>query len=150
MIGEVLPQAASLLRLQTFFERGAFDAAQARRYLEAARDHGLVLRLHADQFTEAGGVELAIELGARRPFGGDGRARRRSARSADVTAVLLPASALFLGEADAAGPRAGRSGAAVALATDFNPEARSAKASDRRVTRIDAARLSPRPRRCRR
>ena len=38
---------------------------QARRYLEACRDAGLELRLHADQFTEAGGIPLAVELGAR-------------------------------------------------------------------------------------
>ena len=38
---------------------------QARRYLEACRDAGLALRLHGDQFTEAGAIPLAIELGAR-------------------------------------------------------------------------------------
>ena len=48
-----------------FLERGAFDTAQARRYLEAARGHGLALRLHGDQFTEAGAIPRAIELGAR-------------------------------------------------------------------------------------
>ena len=66
VVADVLPEAAQLAEAaDVFLERGAFDAAQARRYLGAARDHGLALRLHADQFTEAGGVELAIELGAR-------------------------------------------------------------------------------------
>ena len=48
-----------------FVEGGAFDVDQARRYLEAARDHGLALRLHGDQFSEIGAIDLAIELGAR-------------------------------------------------------------------------------------
>src|SRR5215204_28012 len=63
---DVLPEAARLAEAaDVFLERGAFDAAQARRYLEACRAAGLNLRLHADQFTEGGGIDLAIELGAR-------------------------------------------------------------------------------------
>ena len=63
---EVLPEAARLAEAaDVFLERGAFDAAQARRYLQACRDAGLAQRLHGDQFTEQGAVQLAIELGAR-------------------------------------------------------------------------------------
>src|SRR5262249_35723430 len=52
-LAEVLPQAAELAEAaDVFLERGAFDAAQARRYLEACRDAGLALRIHGDQFTE--------------------------------------------------------------------------------------------------
>src|SRR5437899_12337473 len=65
-LAEVLPQAATLAEAaDVFVERGAFDADQARRYLEACRNAGLALRLHGDQFTELGAVPLAIELGAR-------------------------------------------------------------------------------------
>jgi imidazolonepropionase len=124
VIGEVLPQAAMLAEAaDVFLERGAFDAAQARRYLEAARDHGLALRLHADQFTEAGGVELAIELGARSVDHLEATSERGVAALAqsEVTAVLLPASALFLGRPMPPGRTLVEAGAAVALATDFNP-----------------------------
>jgi imidazolonepropionase len=56
-LSEVLPRAAELAEAaDVFLERGAFDAVQARRYLEACRGAGLALRLHADQFTEAGGI----------------------------------------------------------------------------------------------
>ena len=66
LLADVLPEAAGLAEAaDVFLERGAFDAAQARRYLEACRAAGLALRLHGDQFTEAGAVPLAIELGAR-------------------------------------------------------------------------------------
>ena len=65
-LAEVLPEAAEIAEAaDVFLERGAFDAAQARRYLEACRDAGLALRLHGDQFTESGAIPLAIELGAR-------------------------------------------------------------------------------------
>ncbi len=124
VIGDVLPEAAKLAEAaDVFLERGAFDSAQARRYLEAARGHGLALRLHADQFTEAGGVELAIELGARSVDHLEATSERGVASLApsDVTAVLLPASALFLGRPMPPGRALVEAGAAVALATDFNP-----------------------------
>ncbi|HEV2903131.1 MAG TPA: imidazolonepropionase [Gaiellaceae bacterium] len=121
---EVLPEAARVAEAaDVFLERGAFDSAQSRRYLEAARDLGLALRLHADQFTEAGGVELAIQLDARsvdhlEATGEQGIAALAQSR---VTAVLLPASALFLGRPMPPGRALVEAGAAVALATDFNP-----------------------------
>src|SRR5262249_6095294 len=65
-LAEVLPEAAELAEAaDVFLERGAFDCSQARRYLDACRAAGLALRLHGDQFTEAGAIPLAIELGAR-------------------------------------------------------------------------------------
>jgi imidazolonepropionase len=123
-LAEVLPAAAQLaVAADVFVERGAFDATQARRYLEAAREAGLELRLHADQFTEAGGVELAIELGARSVdhLEATTDAGARAVAASDVTAVLLPASALFLDRPMPPARALADAGAAVALATDFNP-----------------------------
>ena len=123
-LAEVLPEAASIAEAaDVFVERGAFDVAQARRYLEACRDAGLALRLHGDQFTELGAVELAIELGARsidhlEATGQDGV---RALAASEVTAVVLPASALFLGRPMPPARALVDAGAAVALATDFNP-----------------------------
>jgi imidazolonepropionase len=120
----VLPEAAQIAEAaDVFLERGAFDAAQARRYLEACRDARLALRLHGDQFTESGAIPLAIELGARsvdhleatRPEG------VRQLAESGVVGVLLPASALFLGRPMPPGRALVDAGAAIALATDFNP-----------------------------
>jgi imidazolonepropionase len=121
---EVLPEAAQLAEAaDVFLERGAFDAQQARRYLTACRDAGLGLRLHGDQFTEQGAVELAIELGARSidHLEATGDAGVRALAASDVTAVLLPASALFLARPMPPARALADAGAAVALATDFNP-----------------------------
>lgn len=123
-LAEVLPEAAQIAEAaDVFLERGAFDAAQARRYLEACRAAGLALRLHGDQFTEQGAIPLAIELGARsvdhlEATGDDGV---RTLAASDVVGVLLPASALFLGRPMPPARALVDAGAAVALATDFNP-----------------------------
>jgi imidazolonepropionase len=124
LLAELLPEAAGLAEAaDVFVEEGAFEVDQARRYLEACRDAGLVLRLHADQFTERGAVALAVELGARsvdhlEATGPDGV---RTIAASDVVAVLLPASALFLARPMPPARELVDAGAAVALATDFNP-----------------------------
>jgi imidazolonepropionase len=124
MLAEVLPEAARLAEAaDVFLERGAFGLAQSRRYLEACAAAGLALRLHGDQFTELGAVPLAIELGARsvdhlEATGDDGV---RALAASSVVAVLLPASALFLTRPMPPARALVDAGAAVALATDFNP-----------------------------
>ena len=123
-LAEVLPEAASLAgAADVFLERGAFDKTQARRYLEACAAAGLALRLHGDQFTEGGAVPLAIELGARSVdhLEATGTEGVNALGESDVMAVLLPVSALFLDRPMPPARALVEAGAAVALATDFNP-----------------------------
>jgi imidazolonepropionase len=123
-VAEVLPEAAKLAQAaDVFVEQGAFAVEQARRYLEACRDAGLSLRLHGDQFTELGAVELAIELGARSidHLEATGEAGVRTLAASDLAAVLLPASALFLDRPMPQARALADAGAAIVLATDFNP-----------------------------
>jgi imidazolonepropionase len=123
-LGEVLPEAAQIAEMaDVFLERGAFDAAQARRYLEACRNAGLRLRLHADQFTEGGGLPLAVELEAASVDHLEATAAEgvRTLARSEVAAVLLPVAALFLGRPMPPARALVDDGAIVALATDFNP-----------------------------
>jgi imidazolonepropionase len=123
-LGDVLPAAATIAEAADIFvERGAFDAVQARRYLEACATAGLALRLHADQFTEAGGVEVAVELRARSVdhLEATGPGGVRLLAASDVAAVLLPVAALVLGRPMPPARALVDAGAIVALATDFNP-----------------------------
>ena len=121
---EVLPAAAEIAEAaDVFVERGAFDTAQARRYLTACAAAGLAVRLHGDQFTEQGAVPLAIELGARSVDHLEATRDEGVAAlgRSDVAAVLLPASALFLARPMPPARALVEAGAIVALATDFNP-----------------------------
>jgi imidazolonepropionase len=124
LLADVLPEAAAIAAAaDVFLERGAFDAGQARRYLVACRAAGLELRIHGDQFSELGAIPLAVELGARsvdhlEATGPEGTA---ALAASEVTGVLLPASALFLGRPMPPGRALVDAGAAVALATDLNP-----------------------------
>ena len=123
-IAEILPACAPLSdAADVFLERGVFDAEQSRRYLLAAREHGLRLRLHADQFSEMGAIPLAIELGAAsvdhlEATGPDGIA---ALAHGDVIAVGLPIAALTLRRPMPPMRALIDAGARVALATDANP-----------------------------
>ena len=124
LVSDVLPEAATLAdAADVFLERGAFDAEQSRRYLVACQGAGLAVRLHGDQFTESGAIPLAIELGARSVdhLESTGPAGIAALAASDVAAVLLPASALFLGRPMPPARALADGGAIVVLATDFNP-----------------------------
>lgn len=123
---EMIPEVASrgLARMcDVFLDRGVFDRDQARRVLETARSAGLELRLHAGQFTDLGGPELAAELGARSAdhmehFSDEGA---RAMAEAGVVACLLPGAALSLGMSYPEARRLRAAGVEVALSTDCNP-----------------------------
>lgn len=107
-----------------FVEPGAFTAAEARRIFAKAKSLGMHIKLHADEFQSSGGAALAVELGA---VSADHLGAiteldiERIARS-EVVATLLPSTLFMLGEGRYAPARKLiDSGAAVALATDFNP-----------------------------
>ena len=124
VIHEVLPQAAPLARFaDVFLERGSFEVPETRRYLEACREYGLALRLHADQFSERGAIPLAVELDARSVdhLEATGERGARLLVKSDVAAVLLPACGLFLDLPLPPARLLADEGAIVALATDFNP-----------------------------
>jgi imidazolonepropionase len=124
VIHEVLPEAAPLARFaDVFLERGSFEAPEAQIYLRACHEQGLVLRLHADQFSERGAIPLAVELGARSVdhLEATGEEGARLLAKSDVAAVLLPACGLFLDLPLPPARLLADEGAIVALATDFNP-----------------------------
>ena len=124
---EIIPRAAEeqLARFcDVFCEEGVFSTDESRRVLVTGVDHGLAPRLHADEFVDSGGAELAAELGALSadhliaisPEGIDAMAK------AGVTAVLLPGTSFFLMKHTyAPARRLVEAGVPVALATDCNP-----------------------------
>lgn len=106
-----------------FCEEGVFSIEQSRRLLQAARDMGFSLKLHADEIVSLGGAELAAELGA---VSADHLLHAsdtgiRAMAEQGVVATLLPLTAFALREPYARGREMIDSGCAVALATDLNP-----------------------------
>jgi imidazolonepropionase len=107
-----------------FCEPGVFSPTESRQILSAARRHGLALKLHADELEGSGGAELAAELGALSAdhLAAVSDAGIRALAASATVAVLLPATMVFLGKRNQApARRLIEAGAAVALATDFNP-----------------------------
>ena len=107
-----------------FCEAGEFDVEESRLILTAARQHGLKLRIHADQLSLGGGAALAAELGVVTAdhLEHTGHPEISNLKSANVQPVLLPASVLMIGAQKYPNARAMiEAGLAVVLATDFNP-----------------------------
>ncbi|HET8714109.1 MAG TPA: imidazolonepropionase [Gemmatimonadales bacterium] len=107
-----------------FCEPGVFTTAESRRVLIAAARHGLKVKLHADELEGSGGAELAAELGAISAdhLAAISDAGIKALAASETVAVLLPATMVFLGKrGQAPARRLIDAGAAVALASDFNP-----------------------------
>ena len=107
-----------------FIEPDIFDLAAAESLFQAARNHGLGLRLHADQFSPGGAVLLGVRLGAISVDHLDRIEEEEIALLAKspTIAVLLPGSVYHLGLGSYPPTRRLiEAGVAVALATDFNP-----------------------------
>ncbi len=124
---EIVPAVAAeklAVFSDVFCERGVFSADESRRVLIAAREHGLLPRLHADEFVDSGGARLAAELGA---LSADhliaiSDAGIEALAGAGVIATLLPGTSFFLMKHTYAPARKMiGAGIPVALATDCNP-----------------------------
>ena len=127
LINEILPAVVreGLARFaDVFCEPGVFTLDETRAILEASRSAGLGIKLHADELEPHGGAELAAALGAVSADHLAAVSERGIAALAGsgTVATLLPGTMLFLGRDRQAPARALMDGgAAVALATDFNP-----------------------------
>ncbi len=110
--------------VDVFLEEGAYNLNQARRIFQAGHEAGLMLRIHADQFTAGGGAELAAEFRATTADHMDRTSLEgyRLLAEAGVTIVLLPGAVFFLGlEEYAPARKIIDAGCRIALSTDFNP-----------------------------
>jgi len=107
-----------------FCEPGVFTTQETRRILEASRKAGLGLKIHADELEPCGGAELAASLSAVSAdhLAAISKSGITALANSATVATLLPGTMLFLGRPKQAPARALiEAGAAVALATDFNP-----------------------------
>jgi len=107
-----------------FCEEGAFTEEESRTILEAARNAGFGLKIHADEFGDTGGGKLAAEL---RVISADHLAGStletiQALRDSGVIGVLLPGTPLaILSDHFAPARKMIANNLSIALATDCNP-----------------------------
>ena len=127
VVGKVLPAVAKAGTKATFSdcfcEEGVFSRKECTRYLQASKDHGFMLKAHADEFADSGGASMAAELGcvSADHLGKSSQSGIQEMAHGGVTAVLLPGTSLCsnIPYADAAGIIG--AGCTVALGTDLSP-----------------------------
>jgi imidazolonepropionase len=127
LVGKLLPKVREqgVARFaDVFCEPGVFTVEETRAILEASKKAGLGLKIHADELKPCGGAELAASIGAVSAdhLAAISEAGIAAIAKSNTVASLLPGTMLFLGKTKQAPARALiDAGAAVALATDFNP-----------------------------
>lgn len=123
---ELIPQVADeglAVAVDVFCEREAYSVEETRQIVQAAREHGLPFKLHADQFHAIGGTELACDLGALSVdhLEASGQAQIAALGASPTVATILPGVTLHLGLPAAPARRLIGAGACVAVGTDLNP-----------------------------
>ena len=123
MIPEVEKQGIAIFN-DVFCENGYFTLEQTRRILNTGSKHGLVPRIHADEFEDSGAAELAGEtnsISADHLMAVSEKGIQTMFEN-NVIATLLPGTTFFLGKSTYAPyEKFKKAGVDVALATDYNP-----------------------------
>ncbi|HEY8542284.1 MAG TPA: imidazolonepropionase [Pseudothermotoga sp.] len=106
-----------------FCDTGAFDIYNTQRYLEAAREKGFKLRIHANELSNIGAVKIAVQMNA---ISADHLLKIDDKdieflSQSGTTAVLMPTTSFYLNETYAPARKLIDNGAAIALGSDFNP-----------------------------
>jgi len=109
--------------VDVFCDRGAFSAGETAQIFAAAKDHGLAIRAHLGQLSETPlGPLLPYQPASLDHMDHVNDADLPALAQSDTVATFVPGANYFLGLSKY--PNARRlieSGAAVALATDYNP-----------------------------
>jgi imidazolonepropionase len=127
VVKEMIPQVAGeglAVFCDVFCEQGAFTLKETRKILEAGLEHGLKPKLHSEQLSHSGSIDLAVELSAASVDHLENATEEDAKKLAGsgTVAVLLPGATYFLGRTDfAPGRMLADAGCAVAVSTDLNP-----------------------------
>ena len=126
MIDELLPQVASeglAERVDAYVDPHAFTVDEAERLYARARVLGLAVTIHAGQFGDVGGAELAArhEGGSADHLENVSREGAKALAEAGVRAVLLPVASYTLRQAPPPVDRLREAGVRLVVASDANP-----------------------------
>ena len=106
-----------------FHEKGYFDEEDAARLYREARELGIPLKCHADEFADSKAALLACSHGA---LSADHLLNTQAdgieaLSKSETVAVLLPGTGFFLGKEQADARRFFDAGCKVAIGSDYNP-----------------------------
>ena len=126
IIEEMIPKIAEQKLAEfcdIFIDDHAFTQTEARPIIEAAKAHGLKIKLHVDQLSGDGGAEFAADCGA---FSADhleyvSEEGIKALKKSGTIAVTLPLASLYTFQKSLDARMLIDAGLEVALATDFNP-----------------------------
>ena len=126
IIEEMIPKIAEQKLAEfcdIFIDDHAFTKTEARPIIEAAKAHGLKIKLHVDQLSGDGGAEFAADCGA---FSADhleyvSEEGIKALKKSGTIAVTLPLASLYTFQKSLDARMLIDAGLEVALATDFNP-----------------------------
>ncbi len=127
VVNQMLPQIAKkewITSCDVFVEDIAYSIEEARSIAKAAKDLGLEIHLHVDQFGDSGGAKLAAELGALSADHLDHTSNKGMKLMAEggVIGVVLPGASFFTGGGHYPDVRKMiENEMQIAVATDYNP-----------------------------
>lgn len=126
IINEMLPQIAEEKLadyIDVFCEKGFFSVEETDKVLKAGAKYGLKPKVHANQLSVSGAVEVAVQ---NRAISVDHLEESdeetiRTLRNADTIVTLLPSCSFYLGIPFADAKSFIKADLPIALATDYNP-----------------------------
>ena len=106
-----------------FVEKEVWQVAEAEELFHCAKQYGLAIKLHSDQFHCVGGLELGVNFSALSVdhLEASGPEQIAKIAASSTIATILPGVSLHLGIPSAPGRKLVDAGAAVAVGTDLNP-----------------------------
>lgn len=109
--------------IDVFCEQGFFSPEETAQILRAGKSIGLKPKIHANQLSLSGGVEVGVKMGALSVDHLETMddATIQALSKSDTIGTLLPTAAFFLRMPFQPARKLIDSGAAIALASDFNP-----------------------------
>jgi imidazolonepropionase len=126
IIKEMLPQIAEEKLadyIDVFCEKGFFSVEETDQILKAGAKYGLKPKIHANQLSVSGAIEVAVKNGAISVdhLEESNEETIETLRNANTIVTLLPSCSFYLGIPFADAKGFIKAGLPLALATDYNP-----------------------------
>ncbi|MFV0570866.1 MAG: imidazolonepropionase [Xanthomarina gelatinilytica] len=126
VVNKMIPEVANeklTNYIDVFCEKGYFDLEDTERILKTGREHGLIPKIHVNQFNAFGGVGMGVKYQA---LSVDHLEQMdlediEVLKNSDTMPVALPSCSYFLSIPYTPGRQLIDAGLPLALATDYNP-----------------------------